>query len=346
MKNHIILYIGGVHQEGSSYSRYKALTKNYGEVLLLNTSSTHSVYGRIKTKLRKIIGNYLDKEILKILDLHKPDIIWFDKPTTISYKAMCEVVKRHSDKFFVAHVTDDIRTMITYAPKIVEILCMFDVVFTPNQFNINEYRQINLKYNELGYDPEMYLPVTEKKQKKSTNLSFIGHYETRYEEELIHISELIEKSDFQLKIYGTGWWRSNQLKKRENVEIRTGWKTLQDLKIIYADSLAGIGLYSTANRNMTSGRVFEIPALKVPLITRDNNIIKHYLGGHYINLNECDTSEKFLLKLRNNTYLRCIADEAEKHMQKTRCTWQDRIDECVLQMRNMLDHKVGEASSK
>lgn len=340
MKKFKVLYVGGVHHEGSSFSRYIALRRIFNEVLLLDTSPTHNLIGRIKTKILRPLGINHDKKLFQMISLKEPNIVWFDKPTTISNLAMRQIYEKYPDKLLVAHITDDIKVMVNYAPKIIETLSYFDVVFTPNKFNITEFTNIKFVYNELGYDDQMYRPLAKLNIIKRNFLSFIGHYELSYEDELLRLSELIKNSEFRLKIFGSGWWRSKKLVKNKQIDIQSGWKSLEELKNIYTESIAGIGLYSHINRNFTSGRIFEIPALMVPLITKDNGIINYYLGGNYINLNDCPTSADFLCRLRNQEYLAIITNNAAECMRRTKCTWNDRIVECVSHIEEIMLNKL------
>lgn len=333
-------YVGGVHHEGSSFSRYNALSKIYSEVSLLDTSPTHSIIGRLKTKFIRRFGLYMDKKIIETIAIKEPNIVWFDKPTMISNLGVSEIIAKHSEKVIVAHITDDINTIKRYDPEIEKKLSQFDAVFTPNKFNIKEYPEIRLVYNELGYDAEMYKPLKTTPNILRKTLSFVGHFEPSYEKELIKISNLLKDTEFNLAIYGTGWWRAKDLINRKDVRVQSGWQSLDQLKMIYTESVAGIGLYSAINRNQTSGRIFEIPALKVPLVTIENPVIKHFLGGNYININSFDSPAKFLQSLRSKDYLRDLSNNAIECMAHTKCTWQEKMDECVEHIDQILATKL------
>ena len=324
-----VLYIGGVHHEGSSFSRYESLIKTCHEVSLLDTRPTHSIFGRLKSKFLRRLGLNWDKEIIQEVERRNPNIIWIDKPIMVSSKAIIEIKKKCSNAIIVGHITDDINKVKEYSPEIEKVLRQFDIVFSPNQLNIHEYTKINFIYNEIGYDDEMYRPLKVSSANAKTHLSFVGHYEPSYEIDLLKISDCIENTEFSLRIYGTGWWRAKIIKLRQNVMIRTGWQTLENVKNIYTNSVAGIGLYSELNRNVTSGRVFEIPALRTPLITKNNPIIHRYISGNYIGMDLCQNPVVFVETLRNNAYLEIMALNAIESMSTNKCTWKDRINECL-----------------
>lgn len=328
-RNINLLYVGGVHPEGSSYSRYKAFLQNCTNVSLLDTSASHTILGRIMTKFIRRLGVNLDAKFLTAATNNSLDIIWVDKPTMISVAALKKISIVRPKILKIAHITDDISKIIIYLPSIVEVLMQFDCVFTCNKLNIEEYKEINFVYCELGYDEDLYSPLESIVKTRSNDLSFVGHYEASYEDQIIKISHAIKGSEFKIKIYGTGWWRSKRVNSLSNVSVQSGWLSIENVKNIYQNSLLGIGLYSDTNRNMTSGRIFEIPALFTPLMTKGNSIIESFIGVNYISMDlVCDTKE-FLSVIRNRKYLDQLATQANKCLRVAKCSWQDRVIECL-----------------
>ena len=100
---------------------------------------------------------------------------------------------------------------------------------------------------------------------KKYDLFFIGHHEPEYEK---YVSEVINK-DISFFLGGPGWFSSNIPKS--NISFNSFNEDIYP-KIINQSS-AGLGLYSSWNRNISSGRIFEIPATGAALIVKRNTFI-------------------------------------------------------------------------
>ena len=145
-------------------------------------------------------------------------------------------------------------------------LDLYDAHFTCNKFNIDYLKKISKSYffyNEIGYDQNIFYPNN---LDKKYDLFFIGHYESEYEK---YILEIIE-TDIEFFLGGPGWHSSNVPKSKINFNHFNE----KIYPKILNSSLAGLGLYSKLNRNISSGRIFEIPACKTALIVKRNPFIE------------------------------------------------------------------------
>ncbi|MDB2659551.1 hypothetical protein N9Y62_03330 [Luminiphilus sp.] len=324
-----ILYGGGIHREGTSKSRYDALAKKFRTIDLLETESSHKLLSKIKTRLLKNRYNSIDSEFKTQVKSVQYDLVWLDKPTRVSSECMKDVTQSNPRTIFVAHITDDIKTMVKYAPKLEDVLSYFDYVFTPNKFNIEEYPNIPLIYNELGYDAALYEFPTDRCKNPKSTVGFVGHYEFEYANTMLMLADKLLGSDFTLVVNGSGWWKCPKAWMHPKIKISYGWVDLKRLLTIYTQASAAMGLYSIVNRNRTSGRIFEISALGIPIITYGNSTIESAIGKNYIDLNLASNIDNLPSILSDKSYLQSLGINAYKHLVGAKCTWEDRVNEAL-----------------
>ena len=90
-----------------------------------------------------------------------------------------------------------------------------------------------------------------------------------------------------------------------------------------------IGLYSTLNRNKTSGRIYELAVLGVPILTEGNEIIASELNGNFIDFKVIQNSDEFINILNDSNYLNLTRLGAYDSIIKSKCSWDDRINDAL-----------------
>ena len=195
-----------------------------------------------------------------------PDLLWIDKGTYV-YPETLKKIKNFTKKIqIIHHCTDDIETGIHKFNNYLNSLDLYDAHFTSNKFNIDYLKKISKShffYNALGYDHNIFYPNNGEKE---YDLCFIGHYEPEYEK---YVS-VAAKKEINFFLGGEGWG-SSAISKSKISFTRHNEKICPE---IVANSWASLGLYSSWNRNVYSGRVLEIPAQKTVLIVKRNNFIE------------------------------------------------------------------------
>jgi len=326
-----ILYIGSVHPESTSFARYEGLKNRASNIDLIDTKPPQSFLNKMKFKFLKVKDLKFDAQLNK--KLHKNySMIWIDKPTFFSEETLKNVKKNKTIKL-VAHITDDINTVSVHYQKIIKILELFDYVFTPNQFNIEEFPKINFIYNELGYDHNLYKFSDKEYNNRPNIISFVGHYEPEYERKILKIADKLSKSKFIISISGSGWWRSHKTFFNKRIKVKFGWVSIKKLQNHYLNSKICIGLYSTLNRNKTSGRIYELAVLGVPIITEGNEIIASELNGNFFDFKIIQNSDEFINILNDNEYLNKIRLGAHDSVIKSKSSWDDRIYDALTHIK-------------
>lgn len=268
----------------------------------------------------QIVNSRLIKKVKNVY----PDIVWIDKGTYI-YKETLESIKNINSKtIIVHHNTDDIESEKHQFNNYLSSLDLYDAHFTCNKFNIDYSKKISNSYffyNEIGYDQNIFYPTN---NKKMYDLFFIGHHEPDYEK---YVSEITNKN-ISFFLGGPGWHSSNISKSKiafndYNEKIYPG---------IINKSSAGLGLYSKWNRNISSGRIFEIPATGAALFVKRNSFIETLYkedseaiffdnpGELSTKIEDLFNNTELLQQIASNGYKKCLANN---------CTWDDRIKEAI-----------------
>ncbi len=330
-----ILYIGTIDSEHTSRSRYQGLHKYSKRVDVLDVKPNHTFLGRIKFKLFRGKTNKLDSYFEELMESNKYSLVWSDKPTYLSPERLLKIKENFPQTTFVAHITDDVLQVKTMINEIDKVLSIFDYVFTPNKFNIAEFPEINFIYQELGYDHKLYTYSNRPIVDRPDRLSFVGHYEPAYEDILLKASKVLRKTHFEIQVAGSGWWKSTNILKTKNIKvIRRGWIPLESLKDIYNESILAFGLYSKVNRNKTSGRIFELSALGVPILTEGNPIIDKILGKNYLSNDLLEDPQLIIETLKDKNLLEELRVEAYKNLLASKSSWEDRTDETIKAIRS------------
>jgi len=327
-----ILYCGVMH--GTSKSRFDGLKALGNEVKYFDYFEQSLTSKRWIQRLEKFKINHLNQivvntKLIKEIKTMMPKMLWVDKGTMILKETLKEIKKINKNIIIVHHCTDDVSFSSHNFKNYLESLNYYDAHFTCNKYNINDLEKIsNSKffYNELGYDHNIFQPSNDEKK---YDLFFIGHHEPDYEK---YISKVINLK-LRFFIGGPGWHRSELPQSKISF-------TNYDEKIyqkVINQSKAGLGLYSAWNRNISSGRIFEIPACKVALIVKRNSFIEQlYVENRdaiFFDSTE-ELFEKMQFLINQPDELNLIAENGYKRCIQNKCSWKDRIYEAWQDLEN------------
>ena len=110
---------------------------------------------------------------------------------------------------------------------------------------------------------------------------------------------------------------------------------------IVSESLASLGLYSSWNRNVYSGRVLEIPAQKTALIVKRNSFIESLYDEDSEAIffdNSDELSSKLDEIFKDKSILKDIAHNGYKRCLANKCSWEDGMRAAIndLQSSNLI----------
>lgn len=334
-----ILYIGSLVNWGTCISRMRGLIRLGHEVVPVNTESYISGKGKIFRIMhnRLLLGPgiiSINRDIIQKVKYIKPDIIWVDKGIYF-YPRTIKKIKELTKAVIIHHNTDDILNVCHKFSYYLSALDFYDAHYSSNIYNVNEMRAItksHVKYNELGYDDEIFKPIINKNIIINNEITFIGHWEKNTEN---HILELV-KSRIPVHVRGPGWLKldGNRLPKGT---VLSGPVFEKDYVKALCACTIGLGIVSVINRNKTAGRIFEIPACGIMLLAVRNDILeKMYTDGKEVVLFSSvqELIKKSRYYLSHKAECVSIAEAGRKRLIANKCTWKDRVEEILDDLKN------------
>jgi spore maturation protein CgeB len=198
----------------------------------------------------------MNLRLVEAVRKHRPDVVWIDKGCWI-YPPMLRALRRYA-RFVVQYNTDDIWGNGTPFWLARLGLDQYDVHLTTNRHNVIELRRRGLQAIRagMGYDGE--LPELAARAKtRFHGVVFIGHWEPHTETYVV----ALRRAGIPVRVWGGGWKHARSSELREVSSLPQ-----QD----YVPTLAGAAIalcsLSRINRNESTGRTFEIPAVGTCLL--------------------------------------------------------------------------------
>ncbi len=261
-----ILYVG-TGDEGTCRARRRALQHFGHDVTVLNPKDylkdlnrlTMNLYYRFLTGPRTVRFN---EDLLRLTKEKAFDWIWVDKGTFVFPRT----VKRLRGKglFVIHHCTDDFmnpnqRMHFRYYKK---ALRDYHVHLTSNACNIAELKSMGVEFpvqTYLGFDHE-WLHCDGQRPRSvarlSSDVAFVGHWRKHLDDFLMPLME----AGVNLRIWGPYWNRS-PCRAHYRGHAAFVRATDEEYPNILASTRIGLCFLSRANRNSSTGRSFEIPAV-------------------------------------------------------------------------------------
>ncbi len=332
----MILYIGKLGDGQTSYSRMIGLKKNGHNIKKIDT--TYYLYPN--NPLMRKFQNYfhygirinsLNREVLKNVKKYNPNMIWIDKGNLIQKETLYKIRSIQKPPMIIHYNTDDIKYKNHGFKEYLDSLDLYDVHITTNRFNYEELKSLTSKQiilSEIGYDSELFFPgIT--KSKISNRVIFVGHYEREY---FKYLGNLMN-NEVEIELHGSGWNLKLPPSKRKYLKSYGLWG--RRYANLLRSSNIGIGLYSTLNRNHTSGRIFEIPACNTMLVAKRNeileNLYKEDVEAIFFDCKE-ELFDKVVFYKKNDTLGNQIAKQGYLRLQNNKCSWTDRITDILKEL--------------
>ncbi|MBB1399445.1 glycosyltransferase [Pseudoalteromonas sp. SG44-8] len=293
-----------------------------------------SIYFRFQNKY--IFGpviRRLNADFLRAVNKNKPDILFIYRGTHILPKTLKEIKKNNIVTIF-GYNNDD-----PFSPKYPKYfwrhfmggIKLYDHLFCYRKHNVDEFISAGCKSVSLlraYYTHERNKIVSTSSSQYSCDIIFIGHFEDDGRDQ--YLLELL-MTDFEVKIYGTGWEKSKLYKK---LLLLNG-----PIEPLYADynlalNSAKIALVflSKLNRDTYTRRCFEIPAagtLMLSEYTQDlDSIFQKGVDADYFN--SCaELLEKVSFYLNNPDILQKVTDSGHARLLRDGHEAEDRVKEIL-----------------
>lgn len=259
-----ILYVGALRSyqhTNTTISRLKALNALGLDVVRFDTTDWWA--GRNLLVQRVNQRTYLSSAIramnvslCRAAMKHRPDVVWIDKGVWI-YPWTLWNLHRYI-RFLVHYNTDDVfgRGGHFWLHRVG--LRVYDLYLTTNRCNVLEIRQ---RYGGqtmrvgMGCDQDIHTPPVDigRDRQPRQSVVFVGHWEPHTE---MYINAL-RRAGLPVRVWGYGWGKAH------NAALRAVTVLPGDEEYVATIAAADIALcfLSRRNRNESTGRSFEIPAI-------------------------------------------------------------------------------------
>lgn len=265
----------------------------------------------------------LNRDLVDAVRAKRPDVLWVDKGYWIYPRALAEI--RQYSRFLVHYNTDDIFGPGSYSWLHRKGMRHYDLCLSTNRDNVLEIRKrygIRTMRAGMGFDANAHSPVRSNRRGSGGSAAaivFIGHWEPHSE----GFIAALHRAGHRVGVWGAGWRRAR------NPEFRTV-SLLPGAAYVSILSMADIALcfLSRVNRNESTGRSFEIPAIGTFLMA-ERTPEHEYFYGDGIGAALFSTSEELIEKvdyyLEHPAERDRIASTGHARCMAMRLSWQDHM---------------------
>jgi len=341
-----ILYIAPLPPGGTCLQRMRALEELGHKVIPLSARldpKQYSFYHRVRTR---IFGpadlTKINQRVLTAINKETFDLIWIDKGIYILPETL-KKIKRATRSLLIHHNTDDFRYASFIFRHYIKSIPLYDIHFTSNKFNIPEMYGLGARkvcFSEIGYDHHLCRPVKVLDDGYKADLSFSGHWEPATEN---YIVALI-KAGLSVSVRGADWYKARNKKILKSV-FKSGPLCEEEYVKAICSGKIGLGIVSKWNRNMTAGRIFDIPACGVFLLAVRNplmqDIYKEGVEAEFFSSAE-ELIQKTRFYLENEEERKKIALAGHNRCVSSKYSWKDRVEEMLVEINNLIQQRNNE----
>lgn len=251
-----ILFIGPLWNGSTCVPRASALEQLGLEVTALDSTGA---YGR--TLLEKRVGHRsfitpaafrMNSKVRCAAQDLRPDVVWIEKGNWLHLSTL-RLLKRTA-RYLVHYNTDDLFCRVNYFWLTQVGMRYFDLYATTNRHNVEEiprrYAVATLRVG-MGFDRTVHSNSNEPKRDRGT-IVFVGHREPHTEE---YVTALLN-AGLPVRVWGHQWHRSRSTTLRQARVLPQ-----EDYVSTIRDASLALCSLSRRNRNESTGRSFEIPAV-------------------------------------------------------------------------------------
>jgi hypothetical protein len=261
----------------------------------------------------------MNQSLLRAAAENRPDVLWIDKGFWV-YPWTLQAARRHA-RFLVHHTTDDAFGKREYAWLYRLGVRLYDLHLTSNRFSVTELPDkygVRVVRAGMGYDRDFHVPQPGVVPHPA-KIVFIGHWEAHSEQYV----RVLRRAGFQVEVWGHHW------RKARHPEFRSVRPLPGDR---YLSTIAGAAIalcfLARGNRNESTGRSFEIPAIGSFMLAERTD--EHeYLYGDGVGAAFFSNTGELLGKARH--YLeheeerRTIAATGQARCMALGLSWQDHM---------------------
>jgi spore maturation protein CgeB len=236
-----------------------------------------SIWHRIQYRfiIGPIIRN-INIELIEIATNEKPDVIWFYNVNIVSPLTLKKLRKLVPDAVFCQYSNDNPFSLLARKSMwrhYIASIPFFDLHHAYRVDNIEDYFKFRAQKVYLlraYFIPESDYPINidDIDPTYHCDVVFAGHYE---DDGRVEVLEAIARAGYNLKLYGGGWGAALP-KLSSNSPLRRMFPIQPVTGRNYNQALCGakvaLCFLSTLNQDTYTRRCFQIPAMKVPMLSQ------------------------------------------------------------------------------
>jgi hypothetical protein len=196
----------------------------------------------------------MNRDLLAMAAKHRPDVVWIEKGTWV-HPIVLRMLRRHA-RFLVHYNTDDLLGHANRFGLARLGIRRFDAHLTTNRFNVKEIKSrfgIKAMRVGMGFDQDLHRPPKTGAQGLAPGaIVFLGHCEPHTENYILALCD----AGLTPRVWGGAWHRA-----RTPAFRRFHPCALEEYTPTIASAAVALCFLSRANRNESTGRSFEIPAI-------------------------------------------------------------------------------------
>lgn len=260
----------------------------------------------------------INNELIKKAILFKPGIIWFYNVKLIGPSVLRKLRRKLPNTKFIQYSNDnpfslENKKFIWY--KFLKSIKYFDMHFSYRNENISDFKRFGSKrvYILKSYfipECDYNIPTHKIPKEFICDVVFAGHYEN---DGRINFLEKVCEAGYKLNIFGGGWNKAikNLSKNSPLKKIIPSMPVIgNDYRYAICGSKVALCFLSSLNRDEYTRRNFQIPAMKIALLSQSSNLLKTTFKEDK-EMVFFEDEEEFLFKLErlinNDSYRREIA---------------------------------------
>lgn len=320
----------------------KSILEEFGhEVVPLDSDPYYRMGGRYLSAFFRRLQwgpnfSKLHGALVSKADTYKPDIIWVDKGILIGPETL-RLIRKIIPKIHLVHYTNDPLIRYHRSRSFLDSIPLYDILFTTKEYELIDYGRLgarNLKLIGNAYSKNDHRPINPTKieiEQLGSDISFIGHCEPWYVEQLSPLFEL----NVRLRVWGPGW---HKVKKFKKVYQGDGVYGENYAKAICGSKIS-IGLLSRKAPDNITTRSLEIPACGTFMLAeRTQEHLKYFREGDEAEFFEGDKEllEKCRYYLAHEEERERIAAAGRAACLNSRYSYHDRMQEMMEEIEKLL----------
>lgn len=266
-----------------------------------------------------------EKHVLASVFEWKPHVLLTTGIAPLGANALQKIAT--SETICINFSTDDPWNPAHKARWFLRALKEYHCVFTPRKVNVGDFIGLGVKnvhYVRFGYDPEIFYPLSASELASASAFGDQVVFAGGADRDRIPYIEAFLRAGIGVALYGD-IWRKNRKTRR----IARGQADARTLRLAIGSSKVALCLVRRANRDGSSMRTFEVPAVGAAMLVEDTVEHREIFGEEGAAVLYFSTIEELISKtstlLADPTEVERLARAAKAAIRLGGNTYEDRL---------------------